>query len=420
MEGADRKLASQRIGKLLQNERYPSFSFPFTNSRFIADNSNPYHYTISRTIPAFDNPMDSYSTSVSKPRRVGWAISSYLPFHGRLSHERGDQFRLFSSERNRTPRKATNEDPSKLESPAASKLNRFYESPRKESLWDVEASDEDAFATSMAQGARKQENSSYTTARRNSSSRRREGSSHRDIPPIAEEEPQPRQARRNDNHLDEASQPRLPHLTPAGHVHMTPIASKPVTSRVATATSRVSFSNPAPYNLLTSGDGYVKKGDVISVARIGGIMAAKKAADLIPLAHPGLGITGIEVQIDVEKPSREHKQTSSNRSNRRRSKLRSSHTQSSQDGEAEAATTKPTGSSRESRDSKSRYGSVLITTTVHCVGRTGVEMEALTGAIGAALTVYDMCKASDRGMVVEKALIVGKSGGRSGDWTAES
>lgn len=351
--------------------------------------------------------MDSYSASVPKPRKAGWAISPYLPFRGRLSHERGDQFRLFSSERNRTPRKATSEGPSKSESPAINKLHRFYESPRKESLWDIDASDEDAFDISIAQGQKKKKNASSkdTTATQTSSSSRNQ----RGGTPLTSEEAQP--SKTNNDHLDQISHAHLPHLTPAGDVHMTSIASKPVTSRVATATARVSFSNLTPYTLLTSNDGYVQKGDVISVARIGAIMAAKKAADLIPLAHPGLGITGIEVHIDVEKPSGQQDETAT-RSTKKRVKLRSSRAQSSQGGEPAA----PVGSAPAASRDRTHYGSVLITTTVHCLGRTGVEMEALTGALGAALTVYDMCKATDRGMVVGDAFLVKKSGGRSGDW----
>lgn len=114
----------------------------------------------------------------------------------------------------------------------------------------------------------------------------------------------------------------------------------------------------------------MKKGDVLSVARIAGIMAAKRTADIVPLAHPGLGITGIEVDVSVCSPS----------------------------------------------ETGNHHGSVFVTSSVHCHGRTGVEMEALTSVMGAALTVYDMCKAVDKGMVVGEARVVRKRGGKSGDW----
>lgn len=120
----------------------------------------------------------------------------------------------------------------------------------------------------------------------------------------------------------------------------------------------------------------MKKGDVLSVARIAGIMAAKRAADIIPLAHPGLGITGIDVDVSVCEP----------------------------DGASDM------------KSNNCPHGSVFVTSSVHCHGRTGVEMEALTSVLGAALTVYDMCKAVDKGMVVGEARVVRKRGGKSGDW----
>nr|KMM72359.1 molybdenum cofactor biosynthesis protein 1 B [Coccidioides posadasii RMSCC 3488] len=121
-------------------------------------------------------------------------------------------------------------------------------------------------------------------------------------------------------------------------------------------------SSPSASNAQRDWEGYTKKGDVLSVARIAGIMAAKKTADIVPLAHPGLGITGVEVDIQACPSS---------------------------------------GSDPES---------------VHCFGRTGVEMEALTSVVGGALTVFDMCKAVDKGMVIGEARVVRKKGGKSGDW----
>ncbi|KAI5296155.1 hypothetical protein KEM52_005405 [Ascosphaera acerosa] len=133
----------------------------------------------------------------------------------------------------------------------------------------------------------------------------------------------------------------------------------------------VSFSNPTVVILLAENDGKLAKGDVFAVARVAGIMAVKKTADLIPLAHPGLGITGIELDVSL---------------------------------------------SSEMASDDSKFGGVDIIATVSCDGRTGVEMEAMTGALGAALTVYDMCKAVDKGMIIGQACVIKKVGGKSGNW----
>jgi cyclic pyranopterin phosphate synthase len=174
--------------------------------------------------------------------------------------------------------------------------------------------------------------------------------------------------------LPSTSDADLPHLTPSRTVHMTQIDEKPIAKRLATAICIVSFSNLTPYKLLSSGD-LVKKGDVFSVARIAGIMAAKMTANIVPLCHPGIGITGVEVEVKLLPP--------------------------------------PAPSETEQR---SACGSMHITSTVTCLGRTGVEMEALTATVAAALTVYDMCKAVDKGMVIGEAKVIEKIGGRSGHW----
>jgi cyclic pyranopterin phosphate synthase len=140
---------------------------------------------------------------------------------------------------------------------------------------------------------------------------------------------------------------------------MVDVGAKPVTDRVATAKARV-VMQPATLRMITAGE--AKKGDVFGVARLAGIMGAKRTADLIPLCHP-LPLTSVSVDLVP-------------------------------DGE----------------------DAVEITATVHTSGRTGVEMEALTAASVAALTVYDMCKAVDRGMRVEGLRVVAKSGGKSGDF----
>ncbi|PYH49380.1 molybdopterin cofactor [Aspergillus saccharolyticus JOP 1030-1] len=175
--------------------------------------------------------------------------------------------------------------------------------------------------------------------------------------------------------LPTTSDPDLPHLNSSQHVHMTKIAEKPVTKRQATATCLVQFSNARPWEILREGRG-TKKGDVFSVARIAGIMAAKRTPDLVPLCHPGIGITGVEVDVRLLDP----------------------------------------GASEARADGSMRHGAMHVTATVSCLGRTGVEMEAMTATMGAALTVYDMLKAVDKGMVIGGVKLLEKKGGKSGHW----
>ncbi|RAH79860.1 MoaC-domain-containing protein [Aspergillus japonicus CBS 114.51] len=176
--------------------------------------------------------------------------------------------------------------------------------------------------------------------------------------------------------LSTASDPDLPHLNSSQHVHMTKIAEKPVTKRQATATCVVQFSNPRPWEILREGRG-TKKGDVFSVARIAGIMAAKKTPDLVPLCHPGIGITGVEVDVRLLDPD---------------------------------------AADARASDGSMGHGAMHVTATVSCLGRTGVEMEAMTATMGAALTVYDMLKAVDKGMVIGGVKLLEKKGGKSGHW----
>ncbi|THC89218.1 hypothetical protein EYZ11_011337 [Aspergillus tanneri] len=173
--------------------------------------------------------------------------------------------------------------------------------------------------------------------------------------------------------LPTESDPDLPHLNTSQNVHMTKISQKPVTERLATASCLVSFSNPRPWELLREGRG-TRKGDVFSVARIAGIMAAKKTPDIVPLCHPGIGITGVELDVKLVDPL-----------------------------------PSVTGGSM-------KHGAMRILATVSCLGRTGVEMEAMTATMGAALTVYDMLKAVDKGMVVGSVQLLEKKGGKSGHW----
>ncbi len=156
---------------------------------------------------------------------------------------------------------------------------------------------------------------------------------------------------------------RLTHLDAEGNAHMVDVSEKDVTSRSATAKALVEMQ---PATLALIREGKAKKGDVIATARIAGIMAAKKTHELIPLCHP-LMITKVTVDFAPDV----------------------------------AAST------------------IEVTATVKVEGKTGVEMEALTACSVACLTLYDMCKAVDRGMKITNLRLVDKSGGKSGHFTAE-
>jgi cyclic pyranopterin phosphate synthase len=151
---------------------------------------------------------------------------------------------------------------------------------------------------------------------------------------------------------------RFTHVDEAGAARMVDVTGKEVTDRVAVASGRVLVS-PQVIGLLR-GDG-VPKGDALGVARIAGIMAAKRTPDLVPLCHP-LAISGVSVDLDVHDDA------------------------------------------------------VAITATVRTADRTGVEMEALTAVAVAGLTIVDMVKAVDKAAVITEVRIVSKSGGKSGSW----
>ena len=153
---------------------------------------------------------------------------------------------------------------------------------------------------------------------------------------------------------------KLTHLDAAGNASMVDISDKAVTTRVAVARAYVQMQAET-LALIDAGD--LAKGDVLAVARIAGIQAAKKCSDLIPLCHP-LALTSIAVVFAPE-PSAQR---------------------------------------------------LWVTATCKLAGRTGVEMEALTAATVACLTIYDMCKAVDKGMIIGGAQVMQKSGGKSGDW----
>lgn len=168
---------------------------------------------------------------------------------------------------------------------------------------------------------------------------------------------------------------KLTHVDPTtGAAHMVDVAHKEVTSRAARAACAIHFSNDTAPRLIRENN--IKKGDVLGVARIAGIMAAKRTPDLIPLCHP-LILSHISVELTPV--------------------FGFDHGNASGGNE----------------DHNSR---IDVTAKVCCDGKTGVEMEALTAASAAALTVYDMCKAVDKGMRIEGLRLVSKVGGKSGSW----
>jgi cyclic pyranopterin monophosphate synthase len=152
----------------------------------------------------------------------------------------------------------------------------------------------------------------------------------------------------------------LTHFNASGDAHMVDIGAKPSTERVAVAEGFIEMQ-PETLELIRGGGHH--KGDVLAVARLAGIMASKRTADLIPLCHP-IPIAHVEIALELER-----------------------------------------GASR-----------VRCVATVKTVGGTGVEMEALTATQVALLTIYDMCKAVDRGMTIQSVRLLRKSGGKSGAW----
>ncbi|WP_404357508.1 cyclic pyranopterin monophosphate synthase MoaC [Methylotuvimicrobium sp. KM1] len=153
---------------------------------------------------------------------------------------------------------------------------------------------------------------------------------------------------------------QLTHFNQSGEAHMVDVGNKDITERVAIAEGYIEM-NPTTLALIEQGTH--KKGDVLGIARIAGIMASKKTADLVPLCHP-LPISHVEVNLEIENDT----------------------------------------------------SRVYCRTTVKTRGQTGVEMEALTAIQVSLLTVYDMCKAVDRGMTIQGVRLLKKSGGKSGDW----
>ncbi len=157
--------------------------------------------------------------------------------------------------------------------------------------------------------------------------------------------------------------PDLTHFDANGKAHMVNVGEKPVTDRVAVACGEIRMAAATLDRIREGGFG---KGDVLGIARLAGIMGAKQTASLIPLCHPlGLDHVAVDLEMDESLPG------------------------------------------------------VRITATCRVTGRTGIEMEAMTAVSVAALTIYDMCKAVDRGMQIGSIRLTHKSGGKSGDFNAD-
>lgn len=157
---------------------------------------------------------------------------------------------------------------------------------------------------------------------------------------------------------------KLTHFDARGQAHMVDVAAKNETHRVARADGRIRML-PGTLRQILSGS--ARKGDVLGVARLAAIQAAKRTSDLIPLCHP-LALTRIDIEFTIDR----------------------------------------------------KASAVECLATVETVGRTGVEMEALTAVAAGLLTIYDMCKAVDRGMSVERIRLLEKKGGKSGHWVAKA
>lgn len=185
-------------------------------------------------------------------------------------------------------------------------------------------------------------------------------------------------------------------------MHVIPISHKTPTHRQATATGNVTFSSPSVIPLIRSHA--LKKGDVLAVARIAGVQAVKKTADIIPLAHSGLPVEGVSIRLEVvEGDGSTSKQGDATKGT----------PTVSEDGEL-AVKQQPWGIIESSLPNT--HGGVNIVVEVQTTGKTGVEMEALTGVMGAALTIVDMCKAVDKHVAIEGVRVLGKIGGKSGAW----
>jgi cyclic pyranopterin phosphate synthase len=156
---------------------------------------------------------------------------------------------------------------------------------------------------------------------------------------------------------------KLTHFDSEGQAHMVDIGGKTDTERVAIATGSIHMMPSTLQRIL---EGNAKKGDVLGVARIAGIQASKRTSDLIPLCHP-ISLSKVSIEFSIDE----------------------------------------------------KNYAVHCTTTAHCVGKTGVEMEALTATSVALLTIYDMVKSAEKGMIISEIKLLEKQGGKSGHWVSE-
>ncbi len=161
----------------------------------------------------------------------------------------------------------------------------------------------------------------------------------------------------------EKSVSKLTHFNQVGEAHMVDVGEKAISNRLAIADGRIRMQAET-LQLIQSGEH--KKGDVLGIARVAGIMAAKKTADLVPLCHP-LSLTSVKMEFEIEKMP----------------------------------------------------AAIYCKATIETRGQTGVEMDALTAVQIALLTIYDMCKAVDRGMTLQDIGLLKKAGGKSGTWVRE-
>ena len=192
---------------------------------------------------------------------------------------------------------------------------------------------------------------------------------------------------------------KLPHLTQQSTVHQISVSNKAPTYRCALAVGHIVFSNGEPLQLIRAHA--LKKGDVLAVARVAAIMAVKKTSDIIPLAHGGVGVEGCVVDVEVVDPIQiyqDEAQQPLERSNMVGTSVLPE--------EAAKRLYLPIGS----------HGGIRIAVSVSTTAKTGVEMEALTGVMGAGLTAIDMCKAVDRHLILEGVEAISKMGGKSGAW----
>lgn len=156
---------------------------------------------------------------------------------------------------------------------------------------------------------------------------------------------------------------QTPHFNEAGEAHIVDISDKALTQRIAVTEGYISMQTKTLKQVVEMGH---KKGDVLAIARVAGIMACKKTSELIPLCHP-IALTHVEIDLTPEL----------------------------------------------------EFNRIRCQTTVKTIGKTGVEMEALTATQISLLTIYDMCKSMDRGMIIQSVRLLEKAGGKSGHWKIE-